>query len=127
MRLFDVGTKECPGGSDDIGRRVDAHVTNPLHAQPHVCEWAGKAGGLRIVQDRDVAGADEIEQRDELAAKHAHVHLSLLLSQGAAVTLGSMQPVVEPLRYPEEVLVSFDDDPSAPDPSFDQIAEELME
>jgi len=88
------------------------------------------------VQDRDVAGADEIEQRGELPAKHAHIHLPLLLPEGAAVTLRSVQPVVEPLRYPpveeplrypEEVLVTFDHDPSAPDPSFDQILEQLME
>jgi hypothetical protein len=59
--------------------------------------------------------------------EHAHVDLPLLLSEGAAVTLGSVQPVVEPLRHPEEVLVTFDHDPSAPDPSFGQIAEELME
>jgi hypothetical protein len=38
-----------------------------------------------------------------------------------------VQPVVEPLRHPEEVLVTFDHHPSAPDPSFDQIAEEWME
>ena len=126
MRRADVVSEEVPRGADDVIRCVDTDVADPHDMHPGVHEGSDQARRLRIVKGHDVTRTSFVQERRLFAPEDPHVRLALRAPEGAAVTHRPVEPIVDPLGDPEEVLVTFDDQPSASDRETSDVAEELM-
>ena len=127
MRGSDVVSEEVPRRADDVIRCVDTDVADPHDTHPGIHEGSDQACRLRIVEDHDVTRTSFVQERRLFVPEDPHVRLALRAPEGAAVTHRPMEPIVDPLGHPEEILVAFDDQPSASDREAGDVAEELME
>jgi hypothetical protein len=70
-----------------------------------------EAERLGIVDDDDVAGSHEAEDRLEVLCGDGVVVRALVRTERAEVPEVSVQPIVDPLRDLEEAWISFEDQP----------------
>ena len=121
---LDVGDQEPPGFAREIIRRVDADVRAPDHRHTRVEQPRDHAGCLRIVQQHDVGGTNELCQQLGVLDAAALVGGALGLAQRAAVALLSVQSVVQALRDAEELAVTLDHHPACLAPTASRVADQ---
>ena len=103
---------------------VIADVAAPDHADTGARQVRRQARGLRVVQDRDVAGTDLREQPLGVVVSHLVVDPPLLVAERAAVAGGAVQRVMQPLRECEEGGRAFDHEPARVDAEPAGVAEQ---
>ena len=89
----------------------------------------GQPGGLRIVQEHDVARRDQRADALQVLARDGLVDLALTRAEPATVAGHAVQAIVNPLRDAEELRVAVNHEPAGIDscaaPVRDQGAEHL--
>jgi hypothetical protein len=110
-RRLDVGTQEIPRLLGVLVVLVDAHMAAPDHEAAGLQQRRHQSGGLRVVQQDDVAGADAGAQLLRVAGAHPVIDVLLLGAERAAVPGRTVQLVVQPLGQHEEVRLAGDDGP----------------
>ena len=86
-----------------------------------------ETGGLRVVDVDHVAGLDELDELGGGLGQRRFVDLALGGPQRAAVAVGLVQVVVDPLCHPEELRVAGDGQPADVDTGTARIGEQRME
>ena len=105
--------------------RSDVAPPDDRRAEPP--ERRSEAGGLRIVQDDDVARPDQPVDLARIRAQRPFVRLGLGGAQRPAVARRPVQAVVDPLRDVEERRVSLDHEPSRRDAAAAGVAQQRLE
>jgi hypothetical protein len=86
-------------------------VAPPHDPDPVLSQGASETQCLRIMQDRHIALSDPVQQCDRVLCQHRFVVVRFTPTQSAVVPARPVQPIVEPLRYTEEGLVTLYHDP----------------
>ena len=101
-----VRQQELPRLARLLVRRVEPHVAAPHQLHAVAGEMRRHAGGLGVVQDHDVAAAQERLQLGRTACSALFVERALEGAEVAAVSTRSMKPVVYPLGEREELRLA---------------------
>ena len=112
----EVGTQELPGLVGVGVARLSSHVTSPNHDCTGLRERRREAGSLRIVQQDHVTSLDSTQHARQVGGRHRFVVTRLGGTESAVITFRTVQAVVHPLGYREEICVTTDHQP--PDVHF---------
>jgi hypothetical protein len=125
VRLREVGPEEVPGPACDVVGKIEPDVRAPDQRNIGRCpDRREHPGGLRVVEDHDVARPQHLHQRRGVGGAAAVVSAAFRLAQGTPVARHAMQPVVEALRETKELRVALDDHPAAVDSRSPDVADQ---
>lgn len=119
-----VRLEERPTAFDLFIRRVVADMTAPDDEDPGLHERRGHAGRLRIVQQDHIEGLDQGEHGLGVMTAYPFVDLAGAVVEGASITFGAVQEVVQAFGDAKERLVPVDRRPAAIDAGAANVAEE---
>jgi hypothetical protein len=103
---------------------LDADVATPDDMGAHLLQRRDHPGGLRVVDDDDVALLHALLQGGEVLGQGALVHGARGVVERAAVAGRAVQSVVDALGHREELGRPLDDDPAGVDADAAGIGEQ---
>jgi hypothetical protein len=106
---------------------VTADVTSPYDPRPKPADTVDEAGGLRIVQQDDIARADHLSQARQVALQHAGVVLMLGGTEVGSGSQQSVQRIVNPLGDQEERRIGVEHQPPRVDAGAARIREQRLQ
>ena len=102
-RLGDKRPQKVPDGAGEVIRFIDSDVRTPHHLDASRPEAWDQARGLRVMQDRDVAGADQASQPFRVARGRFLVNAALARGERSTVGLHAVKLRVDLLGGVEKI------------------------
>ena len=125
--LLDVGPEEVPRGVRVRVRLIEPDVAAPDDHRARRPQRVDHAGGLRVVEEDDVAVGDELCELRGRRSQRLLVELALADAELAAVAGDAVQQVVDPLRELEEGGFAADHTPAAVEADPADVGEQRLQ
>ena len=125
--LANIRAEERPRFASTVAGSIDSDMTPPHHVRTVPAQPGNEPGGLRIMQDGDVARPNECAQCDAIGIEIALVHRQLPFGERATVAAILVETMVQPFGDVEEAVGRADHEPSCVDSGAASVGKQARE
>lgn len=105
-----------------VVRACRTDVASPHDHDAPQLETRDQARRLRIMENDDVARSNALTQHPTVVREYALIVRDFVRAEPMSITIGAMQPVMDPFCDDEELLISFDDHPARSNAAAEGVA-----